>query len=97
MRLELFTPVSAGQSATCRVYGADEPGYIMVKVNGAVRNVLPDAHPGVPSQRRLVFAPATGQGYDVWTDPPWKAGDNVEFELYPAVGPRADAKPTVVV
>jgi len=82
MRMELFTPVRAGQNATVRVYGNYELGYIKVKLSSKYVTALPDAHPGVPSDRRMVMGPPSGQGYDVWSDPPWKAGDSVDFELY---------------
>jgi hypothetical protein len=97
MRLELFTPVTAGQSATCRVYGNNETGYIMVKVNGTYRNALPDAHPGVPGRQRLVFGPIPGRGHDVWTDPPWQTGDQLDFELYQSNGTLDDTKSTTAL
>jgi hypothetical protein len=97
MRLELFTPVTVGQSATVRVYGNNELGYVKVKVNGAYRNTLPDQHPGVPGQKRLVFGPVPGQGFDVWTDPPWKQGDSLDFELYDSKDAAQGTAATIVL
>lgn len=96
MTLEIFTPVVHGQSATCRVSGEGEPGYIKVKVNGKYAHVLPDDHPGVPTDRRLVFCPAGGKGYDVWTKPPWSRGDSLVFELYDSSNQLGDSSSTTV-
>jgi hypothetical protein len=97
MNLKVFTPVTVGESATCRVSGDNEPGYIKVKVNGNYARVLPDEHPGVPGQHRLVFAPPSGEGFDVWTDPPWQKGDALAFELYDSNDGLADSVLTTVM
>jgi hypothetical protein len=97
MKIEVFVPVTLGQSATCRVYGNNEAGYVMVKVNGTRRTVLPDENPGVPNDRRMVFGPLPGRGYDVWTDPQWAKGDSVEFELFEANGKPAGSQATTVL
>jgi len=97
MQMQLFTPVSAGQLALVQITGNDELGYVMVKVNGKYSDVLPDEHPGVPSQHRLVFGPLSSQGFNVWTNPAWKAHDQVTFELYDKATGTLQGAPAVTV
>lgn len=86
MKLSVFQPILAGESATCRVTGNFEHGYIKVKVNGAYRDVQPDPHPGIPPDQRHVLGVPPGASYDVWTSPAWAQHDQLEFELYGSIG-----------
>jgi hypothetical protein len=97
MKLELETPISAGQRATIRVNGNSEFGYLMVKLNNAYVTALTEDN-GVPSLRSPVFGPSSGQDYNVWTSPEWKAHDSVLFELYDrATNTLQDSKGTVIL
>ncbi|HET7542191.1 MAG TPA: hypothetical protein VFK05_20125 [Polyangiaceae bacterium] len=82
MKLELLTPISVGQTALVQIYGNNDFGYVMVKVNGAYVTALPDESPGIPGLHRSVFGPPSGRGFNVWTNPQWKTHDSVLFELY---------------
>jgi len=82
MKLQLITPIAAGQLALVQITGNNELGYVMVKVNGAYVTVHPDAHPGIPAQHRIVFGPPSSQGFNVWAEPAWSTHDQVTFELY---------------
>jgi hypothetical protein len=97
MSIQVFTPVAAGQSATCRVAADNESGYVKVKVNHEYVAVLPDEHPGVSDDRRQVFCPRLGKGYDVWSNPLWKLGDVLEFELYDSNDQMCASQVTVVL
>jgi hypothetical protein len=98
MRMDVYTPISAGQCALIQVYGKNEPGYLKVKLNGRYVAALPDENPGVPGEHRLVFGPPSGRGFNVWTNPEWKAQDEVVFELYDsATQSLQDQKSTVII
>jgi hypothetical protein len=97
MKSKLFTPVAQGQIASCTVFGQFERGYLKVKLNGAYVSVRPDDHPDVHDEEREVFAFPSGKSFDVWTDPPWKATDELRVELYDAQRKLVDTHITTVI
>ncbi|HWA72255.1 MAG TPA: hypothetical protein VG937_07980 [Polyangiaceae bacterium] len=82
LSFQLVTPILAGDTASCRVKGNFEHGFIKIKVNNAYRTVHPDDHPGIPADHRNVLGVPPGASFDLWTDPPWSPGDRLEFEIY---------------
>jgi hypothetical protein len=97
MNLSVFSPVLAGETASCRVSGNFEHGYIKVKVNGAYHTVHPDDHPGIPTDHRNVLTVPPGASYDVWTSPSWSSGDTLTFELYASATNALAAAPVSTV
>lgn len=96
MKIEVETPILQGQHALCTVSGNGEKGTIGIKVEGNVAKVRPPQPSGTPTRYAVRCRPIPSD-HELWTDPAWKKGDSLTFELHDDADQVVSTVHTVVV